>query len=210
MKNIYKIIISIIALFVIYLAIEYLKDKIIVSLGGYTHQTTTTVIDSTFVKGKIDTLEIFNHYVSTHGINLNTVPKIVYLKKEVKKEVIQDSLKQNSITVKDSIIDGVFTVFNDFKGNVINSEFNYKPIYPRIIKQTDTLKVYKTNNIVQSNKRALLGLGIDVNTMNFVSIRASYLSKNNWQFIGGYGRNMMKLNAFEPKYLSSITIMYHF
>lgn len=221
--NLQNLLIAIIIILLLFIARHWLKDKIITSLGGYTHKevVTDTIVD--YKVGKIDTLAIFNHFVKTKGIVLNPKPEIIYRDKysnPVSEDsgVISDSIKKYNVTIKDSLIDGTFTVFNNFKGDLLDSYLDYKPLFPKYIARTDTIIKTITNTETLSNKRNLLGIGVGYNNLQYASLLGSWTTKNKWQIIYEYGKPLNKTkqiiegNTFqlETDDLHSIKIIKHF
>jgi len=210
----------IVILFLLGLLAGYFKDKLIVALGGYTDQTTTTTIDSTFVTGKIDTIAVFNHYVTTKGIILNPKAKIVYKYKNPLIEIGEriDSLKEFNVKVKDSLIDGNMVITNKFNGDLESSILTYKPLFPKYIKRVDTVFINKTITNTLTNKRSLLGLGVGYSNLQYFSILGSYTTKNNWEVIYEYGKPLSKtievINGtpiqFNTNDLHSVKLIKHF
>lgn len=199
---------------------KYFKDKIIVGLGGYTTQTTDTIKTVEYVQGKIDTIAVFDHYVETHGIVLEPKTKIVYItvKDPVLDVEVVDSLKQFTVQVKDSLIDGKMVITNRFNGDLESSIFNYKPLFPKYITRVDTIKSTTTVTKLLSNERSLLGVGAGYNNLQYLSILGSYTTKSKWQFIYEYGKSVnstieivqgvpFELNSSD---LHSIKIIKHF
>lgn len=199
-KNIRNALIIGILLLLLFLLRGWWKDKIIVALGGYTTKETVIEIEKEYIKGKIDTLEVFNHYVSTNGIILNPEPEIII--KEVPGKVIGDTaenekFKRFNVSVSDSLLLGSAIVLNDFEGNLHSLEFNYKPLFPKYITRTDTIRETKTITNTLTNERTKLGIGLGYNNLNHGSILASYTTKSGWQFIGEYGKSLQ--NVYIPE-----------
>ena len=190
-RNIIIVAVAIILLLFARELVKYFKDRIIVKLGGYTTQIQKVSIDSTFVKGKIDTVAVFTHYVKTKGIVLNPKTKIVYLKDPVTKR-IGDSLKEFTVSISDSLILGDFTVRNDFTGNLKSSLFNYKPLFPKYISRTDTIRVIKTVTNTLTKDRSLIGGGVGYSNLHYLSILGSYTTKKHLQVIIEYGKPLNK------------------
>ena len=194
MKYLKDIVYVIIIIAILIIAKDWIKDKLISSLGGFTDKEVETKVDSTYQEGKIDTIALFNHYVQTQGINLNPKGTIEYRYKYLDPvtdvEMVSDSIKKFDVTVNDSLIDGTFTVFNNFKGDLLNSFFNYKAKFPKYITGTDTVRIGTTTTETLSNKRGLIGIGVGYNNLQFPSVLGSYTTKNKWQFIYEYGKPM--------------------
>ncbi len=199
---------------------NFIRETIITSLGGYIKKENVITIDSTFVRGKVDTLEVFNHYVKTQGINLNPKPIVKYKYKYLspdKIEVLVDSVKEFKVSVTDDLIEGTLTVYNKFNGDLVNSYLDYKPLFPKIIRRVDTLKVYERSVTTLSNNKALIGVGAGY-SHQFLSLLGSYTSKKKWQFIYEYGkpisntRDIINGVPFEFKQddLHSFKIIKHF
>lgn len=187
------IIYLIIIVFIIILVRDNFKNMIITSLGGFTHKEVTTKIDSVYKLGKIDTLKVFNHYVKTKGIILNPEPVIKYRWRyknpDTKEEVEIDSIKKFNIKIKDSLIDGNFKIINSFTGNLLFSDFKYKPLYPKLIRRVDTVEINTTTTNTLSSKTNKFGIGIGINSLQSPSLLGSFTTKDNWQFIYEYHKN---------------------
>lgn len=211
MKNSFKIII-VIGIFSIFLFKDWLKPFIITSLGGFTHQKTDTIKNIEYIKGKIDTLEVFNNYVKTNGINLNPKSKIIYVPSKTEPKKI-DSFKQFKVKIKDSLIDGTFTVNNKFNGNLTTSFFDYKPLFPKYILSVDTLRTTTIITKKLTNKRGRIGLGTGYDfTQNRVQLLAGYTFKNNLQLLYEYEIPLRKdmFNSFPVNELHSAKILINF
>lgn len=211
-----------ILLILLYLLTGWFKDKIIVALGGYTTKETVTKTTTKYIKGKVDTLAVFNAYVETKGIILNPKPKIEY-KYKYKNPVSNDEEEIDSvlpyqIKIKDSLIDGTFHIVNDFKGTLLYSKFNYKPLFPKYLIRVDT--IIKTTNIENTltRDRSLLGIGVGYNNLQYPSILGSYTTKKKLQFILEYGKSFENIKEIKngqqftvsPTDLYSIKLIKHF
>jgi len=223
-KTIRNLIIAILGIAILVILAKYFKDKIIVSLGGYTTKTTKTIIEEVLVKGKVDTAAVFNHYVKTHGINLNPKGKVIYKYLPVKdksgvKGVKIDSLKKFTVKIKDSLIEGKFTIYNKFNGDLESSIFKYKPFFPKYITRTDTIFRTKTITETLTRDRSLFGIGGGYNSLRYILLQGSYTTKSKWQFIYSYGKSFDKAKilinngvpfTFETDDLHSFSIIKHF
>ncbi|WP_299672124.1 hypothetical protein [uncultured Polaribacter sp.] len=196
MKKTTQIALAIALLLLLFLFKDWIRHAIITSLGGYTTKETQVVTKTEYRQGIIDTLEIFNHYVSTKGITLNPKPKIVYVTRKVgtqtpiatpKESIPIDSVKQFEVQVKDSLLDGRFTIFNKFNGDLLSSEFNYKPLFPKYLLRVDTLRIATTQTETLTRIRSKFGLGLGFDTQSRLQILGSYTTKNNWQFVYEFG-----------------------
>lgn len=200
---------------ILFLAKDYFKDKIITTLGGYTDKEVKVKIDSTYKVGKLDTIAVFNHYVKTKGINLNPKARVIYIDKpNNRKQKIKDSLKQFEVKIKDSLLDGTFTINNRFNGDLENSFFNYKPKFPKYITRVDT--VFKTKIITETliNKRSKVsfGAGYDLSNQN-IQLLGGYTFKNDLQVLYEYETplNNDLINGILPKQKShSVKLIYNF
>lgn len=191
-KNFKDIIYIIIILFIGFILRENLKDRLITSLGGYTNKEVSIKIDSTYKAGKVDTIAVFNHYVKTKGIILNPKPRIVYKwrKPNTPKGSEIDSIKRFDVAVKDSLIDGTFSIVNGFNGDLLDNSFKYKPLFPKYITRVDTVKIHTTKTETLTNESAKFGVGIGYNNLQYPSILGSFTTKNNWQFLYEYGKDI--------------------
>lgn len=183
-----------IIILILIIAKDWIKDKVISSLGGFTDKEVKVKVDSTYQVGKVDTIALFNHYVKTQGINLNpegkTVYKYKYLNPITKEEVVSDSIREFKVSITDSLIEGTLTVFNSFKGDLLNTLLDYKPKFPKFITRVDTLKIYTNITETLSNKRGLIGIGVGYSSLQYPSILGSYTTKKKWQFIYEYGKSL--------------------
>ncbi|WP_299672007.1 hypothetical protein [uncultured Polaribacter sp.] len=192
MKKTTQIALAIALLLLLFLFKDWIRNAIITGLGGYTTKETQTITKTEYKQGAIDTLAVFNHYVSTKGITLNPEPKIVYITRTApnqkntilpKESVPIDSVKQFEVQVKDSLLDGRFTIYNKFNGDLLSSEFNYKPLFPKYLLRVDTLRIATTQTETLTRIRSKFGLGLGVDTQSRFQILGSYTTKNNWQFV---------------------------
>lgn len=155
-----------------------------------------------YIKGKIDTLEVFKHFVKTKGINLNPKPKIVYVPSKSEPNKL-DTLKQFKVKIKDSLIDGTLTINNKFNGNLTTSIFDYKPLFPKYILRVDTLKTTTKITKTLTNIRGKIGLGTGYNfTQNKIQFLGGYTFKNNIQLLYEYDTPLQK-NMFNSLPLNS-------
>lgn len=215
MKKIYQIVIILAILILIYVFQNWLRTFVITTLGGFTKKETVTKIETEFIEGKIDTIAVFNHYVSSKGIILNPEPKIIY---ETKYDTIRDTiystkLKQFEVAVKDSLIDGKITIKNYFNGDLFSADFKYKPLFPKYIKRVDT--IFKTTTITEtlSTERAKFGVGLGYDwTTQSIQYLGSYTLKNDWQIVYEYETplNRQVINGIPNISNSSIKILKNF
>lgn len=204
MKNIYQLLIVVVIIIFLVIFKDWVRTKIIVSLGGYTEQTTTITVDSTFIKGKVDTLAIFNNYVATNGIILNPKPiikyKYKYLNPSIKEEVVIDSVKTFTVKVKDSIIDGNINIANAFNGDLVNAYIKYKPLVPKLLIRVDTFKVVKTVDNFLSKERSKFGFGLGTDSqLTNLDLLGSFTTKNGWQIIYEYSNPIKDFNVNVPQ-----------
>ena len=223
-KTLKNLIITVLGIVIIVILARYFKDKIIVSLGGYTTKTTKTITKKVLIKGKVDTLAVFNHYVKTQGINLNPKAKIVYVTSPVKDKdgvvgVKVDSLKKFKVQIKDTLIEGTFTIYNKFNGDLSTSSFKYKPFFPKYLTRVDTLKITNTITETLTRDRSLFGIGAGYNSLQYLSLQGSYTTKSKWQFLYSYGKSFEKTKiiinggvpfSFNSDDLHSFSIIKHF
>lgn len=184
MRKLYQILSIAIILILIYIFQDWLRTFVITSLGGFTKKETVTVVDTKYVKGKIDTLSVFNHYVETKGIILNPEPKTKYItiRDTIRDTVYQKGVKEFNVKVKDSLIDGNMRIQNFLNGDLHLANFKYKPLFPKYIKRTDTLFVTKIITETLTKERALFGVGVGYDwTQNNIQFLGGYIAKNNWQ-----------------------------
>tara|TARA_R110000796_G_scaffold105289_5_gene215291 strand:- start:10482 stop:11183 length:702 start_codon:yes stop_codon:yes gene_type:complete len=189
---------------VLFLFKDWLRTKIITSLGGYTKQETSITIDSTYVIGKVDTLAVFNKYIKTKGIIINPKTTVIYKYRytspDTKIKVVIDSVKVFNVKVKDSVIDGNIQVVNNSVGELVSVDLEYIPLIPKLLRRIDT--VYKTTKITEilSNERAKIGIGIGVDTQfQNLDLLGSYTFKNDWQIIYEYSNPIKDFNANVPQ-----------
>ena len=212
------IISSVILLILLYLTKTYFKDTIIVSLGGYTQKETVIKTDTKYIKGKVDTVAVFNNYVTTRGITLNAIPKIIYKYiSPVKKEMV-DSVKVFNTTIKDSLLEGNINIVNSFTGDLKDVVFTYKPLFPKYIRSVDTLYINNTITNTLTKNKGLIGIGVGVNNRQFISVLGSYTTKSKWSIMYEYGKaydDTYKLIngetfSFKANDLHSVKIIKHF
>jgi len=208
-KNIRNILIIVILFLLLFLIKEWLRTKIITLLGGYTDKQTEIVIDTEYIKGKIDTLAIFNHYVKTNGVILNPTPRIVTKEVPGTKNGGARSFKdfkEFTVNLSDSLLIGEAIILNDFSGDLKDVQFKYKPLFPKYITRVDTVKVTKTVNNTLSNERVKIGAGIGYNNLNHASLLLSYTTKSDWQFIGEYGKSLERIENIQLNNFKTYTI----
>lgn len=217
-KNLKTILYIILLLFLILFLKNNFKNMIIKSLGGYVNKETIIEIDTFYTVGKVDTLAVFNHYVKTKGIILNPTPEIRYkwlkVLPDTQEEVVIDSIKEFNVQIKDSLLDGTFKIINDFKGNLVDNEFNYKPLFPKYIRRVDTVKIIKTVTNTLNNQSSKIGIGVGYNNLQSLSVLGSYTTKDDWQFIYEVGKNVndipINLGNLNVNTTHSIKIIKHF
>jgi hypothetical protein len=211
-----------ILLILLYLLTGWLKDKVIVALGGYTHKETVIEKEVKYIKGTFDTLEVFNAYVESKGIILNPKPIIEYKYKYknpvTSGEEVVDSVLPFKVAIKDSLLNGTFHIINDFKGNLLYSKFNYKPLFPKYLVRVDTIRetIRETNTL--SKQRSLLGIGVGYNNLQYPSILGSYTTKKKLQILLEYGKSLDQIKEIKngetfkvtPIDLYSIKLIKHF
>jgi hypothetical protein len=204
MKIIYKILILIVLLLLIYVFQDWLKTFVITSLGGFTKKETIIKTKVEYTKGnwEIDSTAVFKKYIETKGIILNPKPKIIY---QIKYDTIRDTLYSNKlkhfeVKFKDSLIDGKMTIKNFFNGNLYSTSFKYKPKFSKYLKRVDTIKTYKVVKKYLSKERAKFGLGVGYDwSRKNMQFLGSYTFKNNWQIIFEYEQ------IFSPQLINGIS-----
>lgn len=200
MKNL-KDILAMISIIVLILMLGN-KNFTIRLLGGYTVQNKIVTIDSTFVKGKIDTLEVFNHYVETNGVILNPEPIVKYKYRYIKdKKVKIDSTKHFKVAVKDSLIDGSINIINKYNGNLVFADLTYKPLFPKLIKRTDTIKI-STKETITLN-RTKLGLGFGIDNHRIPSVLGGITFKNDYQLLYEFSNEPILGNTHSLKVIKN-------
>lgn len=202
MKYLYKIGIGILIILLIYIFQDWLKDFIITSLGGYTKKETVTVVDTKYIKGKIDTTAVFNHYVKTNGIILNPEPKIEYItiRDTIRDTIYKKGVKNFNVKVEDTLIKGNIKIQNFLNGDLNFANLKYKPLFPKYITRTDTIKTTKTVTEYLSKERAKFGVGIGSDVgFNNLDLLGSYTLKNGLQFIFEYSNPIKDFNVNIPE-----------
>ena len=191
MKIFYKILIVIVLLILIYVFQNWLRTFVITSLGGFTKKETIIETEVEYIKGKweIDSTAVFNKYIETNGIILNSKPRIIYknIYDTIRDTIYSNKLKHFEVKFKDSLIDGKMIIKNYFNGNLFSSSFKYKPKFTKYLKRVDT---FKTNKIIKkylSKERSKFGIGIGYDwTKQNIQFLGSYTFKNDWQIIFEY------------------------
>lgn len=182
------------------------KKQAISLLGGFNTKETVIERDTTYLPIKIDTTALFNHYVEVKGINLNPDPIIKYVYADKNEWEVVDSTKVFNIKVKDSLIDGTFNVTNDFKGNVLKSNFKYLPLFPKYITKTIPIEITKTVTNTITNDKVLYGAGIGINSEAHFSANISIIDKKKFQYQLEYTRFNLNNNLFPVKEAIGIKI----
>ena len=213
MTNKRGIITALIAICLAVGVVSFKKDTVIKLLGGYTHKTVETKIDTVYKVGKIDTLEVFKDYIKTKGIILNPKPKIVYKYKyihPISQELEEvDSIKAFKVAVNDSIIEGEINVINKFNGDLIHANIEYKPLFPKVLHRVDTIFVNKERQVTLSNKVSKFGIGAGVSNLPSLSVLGSFTTRNGLQFIYEYSKPV-NTPLIPVKDIHSIKILYNF
>jgi len=205
-KNIKIIIGVVILLLLFWLMIDWGKDKIITSLGGYTKKETVIKVDTISVD--VDT--IVNLYKELL-IKVEKLEKGKEIKNYYNTYVTVDSLtgerktrteiiplvKTFTQAVTDSLIDGkIFTVLNPVSDEIVYQDFLYKPKFPSYI--TKTITVQRTvENTLTKDVRNKIGIGVNWYSNDAVGIKGIYQLKSNWQFEAGYNTNYSTSNSVD-------------
>lgn len=189
MRKLYTFLVIIAILIIGYIFADWLRTFVITSLGGYTKKETVTKTETKYIKGKVDTLAVFNHYVETKGIILNPKPKIKYITKydTIRDTIYKKKIKEFKVNVKDSLIDGEMTIRNYFNGDLFSADFKYKPLFPKYITRVDT--IFKTETITETltKERSKFGIGIGYDwEQTNAQLLGSYTLKNGIQLIYEY------------------------
>lgn len=199
-KYIRGIVCIVIIILLLFLGKNWLIPKIITGLGGYTDKETEIKIETEYIKGDVDTVAVFNHYVKTKGIILNPKPKIVYRDKPSTEEdggITSTAFKEFEVDISDTLITGIATITNNFNGNLEDLIIDYKPLFPKYITRTDTIRITKTITETLDNERAKIGIGVGYNSLNYPSVLAGYTTKNGWQFLGEYGKALGDIKVYQ-------------
>lgn len=199
-KNIRNGLIIIIILILLFLLKGWYKNALIVALGGYVNKEVKIETETKYIKGKVDTVAVFNHYVKTRGIILNPKPKIIYRDKPSTEDdggITSIAFKEFKVNISDTLINGTATVINTFEGDLEDLVIDYKPLFPKYITRTDT--IIKTVTITETldNERAKIGIGVGYNSLNYPSVLTGYTTKNGWQFLGEYGKPLNDIKMYQ-------------
>lgn len=191
MKILYKILIVIVLLILIYVFQNWLRTFVITSLGGFTKKETIIETKVEYIKGKweIDSTAVFKKYIETNGIILNLKPKIIYktIYDTIRDTLYSDKLKHFEVKFKDSLIDGKMTIKNYFNGDLFETSFKYKPKFTKYLKRVDTFKSNKIIKKYLSKERAKFGIGIGYDwAKQNIQFLGSYTFKNDWQIVFEY------------------------
>ena len=192
--NFFVKIIIILLLFLMLFNLNFVRKKIISILGGYTDIKTTIVIDTFITKEKIDTLKFINKYIKTKGklVHYDTITNYVYINNN--NETITETVKKFNVEIEDSLISGNFLIFNNFKGDLLNSDFTYKPKFPKyIIKEKEKI-ITKTITNTLTKEENKIGIGFMLNTENNGFIKINYLTKKDLDFGINIGKSFNNLN----------------
>jgi len=185
MKNYSNLAFILLGVLLMLLLLFTFKKQSIGLLGGYTELEKTVEIDTVFLPIEIDTLEVFNDYVTTKGIILNPKPIIKYISpdiKEIKEPIQPDYTKTYNVAVKDTLIDGEATVVNDNYGNLLEFDITYKPLFPKYIEKRIPYEVTKTITNTVSNDRLMFGIGARVNLESYIGGSINVLDKKKAMF----------------------------
>lgn len=175
---------------------DWIKPAIITALGGYT-------VKQTIVKEKID--------IKTDTVFMPSKPIVIEGKIPVRTEltlsaytallekydkrlkelsklpVAKDSIYVYKTDVSDTLITGAITSYVDGKSaNILGQYLTYKPLFPKYI--TKTVTVTKEIENTLNNTRPKIGVGLGINTIETVAVKAAYQTVNGWQFQVGYNK----------------------
>lgn len=162
--------------------------KLIIALGGYVNQKEKIVTEIEYRVGDIDTLAVFNKWVESQGITINPEPIIEYIQINNSNTSEPEGTKTFTVHINDSLLDGNFKATNNFKGDLLSAKFNYKPKFPKLIKQVDTVFTTTTITKTLDNKRGMIGIGVGYNSLDYPSAIISYKTPKELQFMLEYGK----------------------
>jgi hypothetical protein len=199
-KNIARIVIIIILLlFVFHLAKDWLRPKIIKTLGGYTDKEVSSKIDT--LERRYDTLYFdYQNIISNASISKRDTLTNYVIKWETKfinsgQIFTKDTITRISEayisfnTIDDTLISGkIKTVINASNCEIVEQNLDYKPKFPTLVKEYITVKETITETLTNEPK-IKLGIGADATFNRDFSLFGVYQSKNNWQIQGGYQWN---------------------
>lgn len=207
MKNIYKLIIVVAILLLLFLLKDWWKDRLIISLGGYTKKTEKITIDTTAIKRDTVYLDTSKRdikpVIQKIDIDITEYKELLEkYKKELElvkgKESAKDSIYRYSTKVEDSLINGnITTLIHGRTASLIDQKFNYNPKFPKTITETITIRETKTETL--SKERNKFGVGLEASNLETLGVKAIYLTKNDWVFEIGYNKAFNNELIFREK-----------
>lgn len=215
-KGIFKITIGVIVLLLLFwLGGEWLRNKTIKVLGGYSKKDIEITIDT--ISRKTDTVWYEHEKVITEVDTLSDKKEIIeykYMykykengKPEQEKTEIIPLVYSFENAISDTLIEGkIFTIYNPFSKKIIKQTLDYKPKFPIIVKEYITIE--KTIKETISNEdRPKIGLGATGSTNSYIGPVGAYQFKNGMQLQGAYEFNLGSIETNRPKNIITLSLI---
>lgn len=163
---------------------DWLRPRVINALGGYTSITNGDTI--TKINIKRDTVFITKVQYTTATIRepKKTKKPIPTIKGKNSKDSVTVYTYENPIN--DSLINGFITTDISLpSGKILSQSFNYKPKFPIIVTETQTITKI-VEKLLENKPKAYIGVGILGTNNNQIGASVLYQTPKKWQIQAGY------------------------
>lgn len=223
-KTVIKITIGVLVLLLLFwLGGDWARTKLITALGGYTEIETKETIDTTSVEydtiymkydklfAKVDSLltrKETSNYIHTYKETI--IQKDGTTKEETRTEILP-LVYTHENPISDTLINGIIkTIINPADCKILYQDLQYKAKFPNIVSKTITIEKTKESTLTK-DKRALLGVGLNVNSDRSAGIVGAYQFKNNTQIQLNYNKNFdTRIEVDRPKDVFGVTLIKFF
>jgi hypothetical protein len=181
---------------------DWIKPRIVKSLGGYTESEVKMTRDTLEVRYNdiyIKYKEILTKVVDIPEpeiiIDYRYIPVNTPLNPSTKgksdtENVQFATVKRYQTAVNDTILDGIITsIITVDSCKLVEQSFKYTPKIPYIREKIVTI-VETKETILSDKPKAYIGAGLQVNTLNQVTPNIKYLTKSKWLIEGGYSKSL--------------------
>jgi hypothetical protein len=206
--NLKNILIGVLIIVLLLAGVFFLKDwlrpRVINALGGYTSMKVSDTI--TKIDIKRDTVFFTKNVVTRVVITEPSTSKKPILPLKGKNPIDSLAVYTYHNPINDSLIQGnIITDISVSSGKIVAQSIDYKPKFPIIVKEIQTI-TKTVDRILENKPKAYLGVGIVATNTNQVGVSILYQTPKKWQIQAGYLKPLGNTNTSIVKDQIAITL----